>query len=52
MLTLLAGALIAGAVAWAVVQAWSRRKPEAPALGTVSQTWLTEQRLNRPDSQR
>jgi hypothetical protein len=32
---------------------WSRRHaPSDASLGTVSDQWLAEQRLNRPDSQR
>jgi hypothetical protein len=36
-----------------VVRAWSRYQgPKDSSLGSVSEQWLAEQRLNRPDSQR
>lgn len=35
-----------------LVRSWSRRAPADGSLGTVSDQWLAEQRLNRPDSQR
>jgi hypothetical protein len=43
----------AGIVLVVVVSLWARfRETAAPVLGTVSDQWLAEQRLNRPDSQR
>jgi len=42
-----------GIAAWLLVRFWSRyHAPGADPLGTVSEQWLAEQRLNRPDSQR
>ena len=42
-----------GIAAWVVAHVWSRyHAPGADPLGTVSEQWLAEQRLNRPDSQR
>jgi hypothetical protein len=36
-----------------VARAWSRWfGPKDSSLGSVSEQWLAEQRLNRPDSQR
>jgi len=37
-----------------VARIWLRRfqGPKDSALGSVSEQWLAEQRLNRPDSQR
>ena len=47
------GAIGAIAVLFVVVRAWSRYLgPKDASLGSVSDQWLAEQRLNRPDSQR
>jgi hypothetical protein len=44
------GAAIA---AWASARVWSwYYAPETNTLGTVSEQWLAEHRVNRPDSQR
>jgi len=51
-LTILSVAIGIGAavVAW---RAWSwRRTPKDSAFGNISERWLAEQRLNRPDSER
>jgi len=46
-------AIGAGVAALVVVRAWARyRGPKDSSLGSVSEQWLAEQRLNRPDSQR
>ena len=46
-------AIGAGIAAWVVAHVWSRyHAPGADPLGTVSEQWLADQRLNRPDSQR
>jgi hypothetical protein len=47
------GAIAASVAALVVARAWSRyRGPKDSSLGSVSEQWLAEQRLNRPDSQR
>ena len=47
------GAIGASVAVWAAARAWSRyRVPKDSSLGSVSEQWLAEQRLNRPDSQR
>jgi len=52
-LTVLWAVIGAGIVLFALVWAWSsRRGSDDASLGTVSDHWLAEQRLNRPDSQR
>jgi hypothetical protein len=46
-------AIGASVVVFAAVRAWSRwYQPKDSSLGSVSEQWLAEQRLNRPDSQR
>jgi hypothetical protein len=46
-------AIGAGIVAFALARLWSMyRAAGAPMLGTVSDQWLAEQRLNRPDTHR
>ena len=46
-------AIGAGIVALAAFRAWSRyQEPKESWLGAVSEQWLAEQRLGRPDSQR
>jgi hypothetical protein len=46
-------AIGAGVVAFALVRLWGMyRAAGAPMLGTVSDQWLAEQRLNRPDTHR
>lgn len=46
-------AIGAGVAALVVAHAWSRyHAPGADPLGTASEPWLAERRLNRPDSQR
>lgn len=53
-LTVLWAAIGASVAALVVVRAWSRwyQGPKDSSLGSVSEQWLAEQRLNRPDSQR
>lgn len=47
------GAIGAILVLFVVARAWSRYQgPKDSSLGSVSDQWLAEQRLNRPDSQR
>jgi hypothetical protein len=46
-------AIGAGVVALVVARVWWRyHAPQPDALGTVSEQWVAEHRLNRPDSQR
>jgi len=47
-------AIGASVAVFAVARAWSRRYqgPKDSSLGSVSEQWLAEQRLNRPDSHR
>jgi len=47
------GAIGASVAVFVVARAWSRYLgPKDSSLGSVSEQWLAEQRLNRPDSQR
>jgi hypothetical protein len=47
------GAIGASVAAFVLVRLWSRyQEPNDASLGSVSEQWLAEQRLNRPDSQR
>ena len=47
------GAIGASVAVFVVARAWSRYQgPKNSSLGSVSEQWLAEQRLNRPDSQR
>jgi len=47
------GAIGASFAVFVVARAWSRYQgTKDSSLGTVSEQWLAEQRLNRPDSQR
>ena len=47
------GAIGASVVVFVVARAWSRYlRPNDSSLGFVSEQWLAEQRLNRPESQR
>ena len=40
-------------VAWLSALVWSRyRTPQADALGSVSEQWLAEHRIDRSESQR
>jgi hypothetical protein len=42
-----------GIVVWAVMRVWLRRSAAgSETLGTVSEQWLAEHRLNRTDIQR
>ena len=51
--TMLWAAIGVGIAAFFAVRAWSRHHaPRDSSLGTVSEQWLAEHRLNRPDSQR
>ena len=51
--TVLWGAIGASLATFAVARAWLRYQgPKTSSLGFVSDQWLAEQRLNRPDSQR
>ena len=51
--TVLWGVIGVSLAALAVARLWTRsRAPKDSTLGTVSEQWLSEQRLNRPDSQR
>jgi hypothetical protein len=46
-------AIGAGVLAIVLVRLWAmHRAAGAPILGTVSDQWLAEQRLNRPDTHR
>ena len=47
-------AIGASVAVFAVARAWSRwyPGPKDSSLGSVSEQWLAEQRLNRPDSHR
>ena len=46
-------AISAGIAVVVLARVWSRHQaPGANLLGAVSEQWLAEQRLNRPDSQR
>jgi uncharacterized membrane protein len=46
-------AIGAGIVVLAALRLWAMyRAAETPMLGTVSDQWLAEQRLNRPDTHR
>ena len=47
-------AVIGASIAlFAILRVWSRlHPPKESSLGSVSDQWLAEQRLNRPDSQR
>ena len=47
-------AVIGASIAlFAIVRVWSRlHSPKESSLGSISDQWLAEQRLNRPDSQR
>ena len=50
---LLWGAIGGTVVVLVMVRTWSRyQEPKDSSLGSVSEQWLAEQRLNRPDSQR
>lgn len=53
-LNLLWTAIGASVAVLVVVRAWLRwyQGPKDSSLGSVSEQWLAEQRLNRPDSQR
>ena len=52
-MSVLWAAIGAGIAALVVAHVWSRyHAPGADPLGTVSEQWLADQRLNRPDSQR
>jgi len=47
------GAIGAGLAVFFVARTWLRhRGPKNSSLGSVSEQWLAEQRLNRPDSHR
>lgn len=47
------GAIGASVAVFVVARLWSRSQaPKDSSLGSVSEQWLAEQRLNRPDSQR
>ena len=47
------GAIGASLTVFVVARIWSRHQaPKDSSLGSVSEQWLAEQRLNRPDSQR
>jgi hypothetical protein len=51
-LTILSVAIGIGAAVVAL-RAWSwRRAPKDSAFGSISERWLAEQRLNRPESER
>jgi hypothetical protein len=42
-----------GIAALVAARVWSQyQRPKDASLGSVSEQWLAEQRLNRPDSQR
>lgn len=42
-----------GVVAYLAMRAWGRRQtPRESSLGSISDRWLAEQRLNRKDSER
>lgn len=46
-------AIALGGAVFLALRAWSGwRAPREPSLGTVSDQWLAQQRLNRTDSQR
>ena len=46
-------AIGASLAVFVVARAWSRHQgSKDSSLGSVSEQWLAEQRLNRPDSQR
>ena len=54
-LTVLWAAIGASVTVLVVARVWSRwyeGGPKDSSLGSVSEQWLAEQRLNRPDSQR
>jgi len=52
-MTVLTGVIGAGIALFLVARAWSHYQgPKDASLGSVSEQWLAEQRLNRPDSQR
>jgi hypothetical protein len=38
--------------AWVLARWWRYQAPQADGLGTVSEQWLAEHRLDRTDSQR
>jgi len=48
------GAIGASISLFVAARVWSRwyQGPKDSSLGSVSEQWLAEQRLNRPDSQR
>ena len=53
LVSVLLTAVGSGIVAWVLARVWWRyHAPQADALGTVSEQWLAEHRLDRPDSQR
>ena len=53
LVNVLWGAIGASVAVFVVARAWSRHQaPKDSSLGSVSEQWLAEQRLNRPDSQR
>ena len=51
--TVLWSAIGASAAVFVAVRLWARRQDSKDSsLGSVSEQWLAEERLNRPDSQR
>ena len=46
------GSVGASVAVFVLARFWSRHHPKDSSLGSVSEQWLAEQRLNRPDSQR
>ena len=51
-LMILLTALGVGLAAWILSRSWRYLAPQAEGLGTVSEQWLAEHRLDRTDSQR
>jgi hypothetical protein len=51
-LTILWVAIGLGAGAFLALRAWSWRRAPKDSFGSISERWLAEQRLNRPDSER
>jgi len=51
--TVLWGAIGASVALFVAGRVWARYQgPKDPSLGSVSEQWLAEQRLNQPDSHR
>ena len=51
--TVLWGAIGASVALFVAGRVWARYQgPKDPSLGSVSEQWLAEQRINQPDSHR